>query len=223
MTVESKPVSQEPIPADVRDRAILPVLIPVGAILLTEVVVFGMSRVLLATGKNTAVVIGLVAALGILIGAAMIAARPKIKTQALIGVMAFLVIVSVAGAAWGLQRGPFYGDEGPHVQAELIVKAEGLAFDTDNIVLRSSGTVVALENEDTQAHNIAVFTSEEDLATPLFRGDLVQPADSIVYDVPELALGTFYFHCDVHPNMNGEVEVTEEGPPPPPAEEASDA
>jgi plastocyanin len=102
------------------------------------------------------------------------------------------------------------------------VKSENLAFDTDTLVLRSSGTVVALENEDTQAHNIAVFTSEEDLATPLFRGDLVQPGDDIVYDVPELALGEFYFHCDVHPNMNGAVEVTEEGPPPPP-QEASDA
>jgi plastocyanin len=222
MTVEPKTVSQEPIPADVRDRAILPVLIPVAAILLTEVVVFGMSRALLATGKNAAVAIALVAALGILIGAAMIAARPKVKTQALIGVMTFVVIVSVAAAAWGIQRGPFYGDEGPHVEADLVVRAESLVFDTDNIILRASGTVVALENEDTQAHNIAVFTSEEDLASPLFRGDLVQPADSIVYDVPELAIGTFYFHCDVHPNMNGEAEVTEEGPPPP-EEEATDA
>jgi plastocyanin len=223
MTVESKPVSQEPISPEVRDRAILPVLIPVGAILLTEIIVFSMSRVLLATGKTTAVVIALVAALGILIGAAMIAARPKVKTQALVGVMTVLVIGSAAAGAWGIQRGPFYGDEGPHVQAEVIVKAESLVFDTDTLVLRSSGTVVALENEDTQAHNIAVFTSEEDLASPLFRGDLVQPADSIVYDVPELALGTFYFHCDVHPNMNGDVEVTEEGPPPPPTQEASDA
>jgi len=223
MTVESKPIRDEPISPDVRDRAILPVLIPVGAILLTEVIVFSMSRVLLATGKTTAVAIALVAALGIVIGAAMIAAKPKVKTQALVGVMAVLVIGSVAAGAWGIQRGPFYGDEGPHVEAEVIVKAEGLVFDTDALVLRSSGTVVALENEDTQAHNIAVFTSEEDLATPLFRGDLVQPADSIVYEVPELALGTFYFHCDVHPNMNGDVEVTEEGPPPPPEQEASDA
>ena len=222
MTVESKPVSQEPLPPDVRDRAILPILIPVAAILLTEIIVFSMSQVLLASGKTAAVVIALVAALGIVIGAAFVAARPKIKTRALVGLMAVLVIGSVAAGAWGIQRGPFYGDEGPHVQAEVVVTSENLAFNTDRLVLRSSGTVVALENNDTQAHNIAVFTSEEDLASPLFRGDLVQAGDSIVYDVPELPLGGFYFHCDVHPNMNGDVEVTEEGPPPP-TQEASDA
>jgi plastocyanin len=223
MTAPSKPVSQEPLPADVRDRAVLPILIPVAAVLLTEVIVFSMSRVLLATGKTTAVVIGLVAAVGILIGAAMIAARPKINARALIGVMAVLVIGSAAAGAWGIQRGPFYGDEGPHVEADVVVKTANLAFDTDTLVLRASGTVVSLENEDTQAHNIAVFTSEEDLATPLFRGDLIQGGDSIVYEIPELAVGTFYFHCDVHPNMNGDAEVTEEGPPPPAEQEASDA
>jgi plastocyanin len=25
------------------------------------------------------------------------------------------------------------------------------------------------------------------------------------YDVPELEAGTYYFQCDVHPNMNGTV------------------
>ena len=223
MTVESKPVSQEPLPADVRDRAILPILIPVGAILLTEVIVFSMSQVLLATGKTTAVVIALVAAVGILVGAAMIAARPKIKTRALIGVMTVLVIGSAAAGAWGIQRGPFYGDEGPHVEAGVAVSAEDLAFNIDTLELKASGTSVAFENADNQAHNIAVFASEEDLSSPLFRGDIIQGGSNIVYEVPEIAVGTYYFHCDVHPNMNGDVEVTEEGPPPPPSQEASDA
>ncbi len=211
------------VPADVRDRAILPVLIPVGAILLTEVIVFSMSRVLLATGKNTAVAIALVAAVGILVVSTIVARRPKVTTRALAGLMTVLVIGAAAAGAWAIQRGPFYGDEGPHVEADVVVKAENLAFSVETLELKASGTALAFENADTQAHNIAVFTSEEDLASPLFRGDITQAGSDVVYEVGAIAVGSYYFHCDVHPNMNGDVEVTEKGPAPPADQEATDA
>ena len=41
---------------DLRERAVLPVLIPLLAIVLTEIIVFSMSRVLLAVDKNMSVV-----------------------------------------------------------------------------------------------------------------------------------------------------------------------
>jgi len=40
---------------ELRERAILPVVIPIGAIVFTEIIVFSLSRVLLATGHLIAV------------------------------------------------------------------------------------------------------------------------------------------------------------------------
>jgi plastocyanin len=30
---------------------------------------------------------------------------------------------------------------------------------------------------------------------------------TVTYDIPALDAGTYYFHCDVHPTMNGSVVV----------------
>jgi plastocyanin len=208
---------------ELRERTLLPVLIPVLAILITEVVVFSMSRVLLTTGGTPAVVVALGTALAILVGAAAIAARPKIKSNAIVGLLVVLLIGSVAAAGLAMQRGPFYGDEGPHVEADLEVSAANLAFSVDTLELAAAGTVVAFANEDTQAHNIAVYPSKEQLASPLFRGDIIQGGDTVNYEIPAIDVGTYYFHCDVHPNMNGDTEVTEAGPSSPAGSEATDA
>jgi len=53
---------------ELRDRAVLPVLIPVLAIVLVEILVFSFSRVLLAAGEMPAVGIALATALAILVG-----------------------------------------------------------------------------------------------------------------------------------------------------------
>jgi plastocyanin len=167
--------------------------------------------------------VALGSALAILIGAAAIAARPKIKTNVIVGLLVVLLIGAVAAAGLAMQRGPFYGDEGPHVEADVEVSAANLAFSVDTLELAAAGTVVAFANEDTQAHNIAVYPSKEQLANPLFRGDIIQASDSINYEVPPIDVGTYYFHCDVHPNMNGDAEVTEAGPASGAGEEATDA
>src|SRR5688500_2745440 len=91
---------------DLRERAILPVLIALAAI-----IVFCMSPARLAAGKYSAIVIALGAALAILIGAAFIAARPRISTQTIIGVLTILVIGSIAAGAYGIQQKPFYERE----------------------------------------------------------------------------------------------------------------
>jgi plastocyanin len=41
----------------------------------------------------------------------------------------------------------------------------------------------------------------------LFTGDLVVGVKSVDYQIPALKPGSYYFHCDVHPDMNGTVIV----------------
>ena len=194
---------------ELRERAIYPVLIPLAAIVLTEIVVFSMSRVLLVTGKNAAVVIGLGAALAILIGAAFVAARPRIKTAPLLGFLTLLLIGTIAVGGYAMTQPAFYEREAAANRPEIEVAASNLKFDADELQIATGGTVIAFDNADTQPHNVAIYDGEDATAPPLFKGDIINGGQTIDYEVPAVEAGEYYFQCDVHPNMNG-TAVAEE-------------
>jgi plastocyanin len=88
------------------------------------------------------------------------------------------------------------------------VTAEGLAFSTDRIALPPDApTTIHFENKDAGvSHDIAIYT-DSSLGTNLFRGQIITGPASIDYSIPALKPGTYYFHCDVHPTMNGSATV----------------
>jgi plastocyanin len=104
--------------------------------------------------------------------------------------------------------------------AKVTVTAQGLQFDTGRIELPAgTPSTIHFENNDPGIqHNIAIFT-DSSLATNLFRGEIVTGPAAVDYRIPPLEPGTYYFHCDVHPTMNGTLEVKGGGggPPPPTA------
>jgi plastocyanin len=94
--------------------------------------------------------------------------------------------------------------------ANVTVTASGIAFDTSTIDLPANEpSTIHFVNEDAATqHNIAIYPSADDLANPLFRGELVTGPDEIDYVVDPLEAAEYYFHCDVHPTMNGTVSVS---------------
>jgi plastocyanin len=90
----------------------------------------------------------------------------------------------------------------------ITVIAKNLAFDTKQIDLPAGvQTTITFENQDAGTqHNIAIFT-DDTLSTVVFRGELVTGPNTVQYTIPALDPGTYYFHCDVHPTMNGSVVV----------------
>jgi len=92
--------------------------------------------------------------------------------------------------------------------ARVTVTAQGLQFDTDRIALSAGApSTIRFENDDPGIqHNIAIFT-DSSLGTNLFPGDIVTGPAAVDYRIPPLDPGTYYFHCDVHPTMNGSVAV----------------
>lgn len=200
-------MSERRMDTDLRERAVLPVLVPVAAIVVTEIVVFSMSRVLLASSKDLAVGIALVAAIGILVVAAVIARRPRIRTSTIVGLLVVLGLGTVVAGGVAAQRGAFYEREGAGGEAEAVsVSAANVAFDTTTIELGGGKATVHFRNADVVAHNIAIFPDEQTLDKALFRGEIIQGGEDTTYDI-ELEPGTYYFHCDVHPNMSGSVVV----------------
>jgi plastocyanin len=194
---------------ELRERAVFPVLIPVLAILVTEAVVFSLSRVLLATGGTQAVAIALGTALVILMGAAVIASSPKMTSSAVIGLLAVVLLGVIVAGAVAYAHGPVYPKEKGGTKAEaLVVSAQNVAFSVKALDLPAHGAVIDFRNQDTQPHNIAIFPSSAALTRALFRGAIVSPGQKASYEVGDLKPGSYYFHCDVHPTqMTGTVVV----------------
>jgi plastocyanin len=76
------------------------------------------------------------------------------------------------------------------VQAEVKVKA-----DADFSLL--------LDNKDGMPHNVAIYT-DSTAKTPVYVGEMVTNGQ-LVYDIPALKPGTYFFKCDLHPDMTGSI------------------
>lgn len=100
----------------------------------------------------------------------------------------------------------------PPTQAEkesVEVSADALAFDTQRLVFPAGIPVeIIFENRETESHNIEIFEGSEASGSPVFRGDIFAGPETRTYQVPTLEAGSYYFQCQVHPFMNGTLEVS---------------
>jgi plastocyanin len=112
------------------------------------------------------------------------------------------------GGGGGGQGGGGGGQGGGGATVNLT--ASGIAFDTSTIDLPANqpSTIHFVNEDNATQHNIAIYPSADDLANPLFRGELVTGPGEIDYAVDPLEAGEYYFHCDVHPTMSGTVNVS---------------
>ena len=86
------------------------------------------------------------------------------------------------------------------------VVAEGLAFDVETIDLAAEEpATIEFDNRDAGAqHNIAIY-EEEDASGEIFVGELITGPDTITYEFEAPPAGEYFFRCDVHPDMSGNV------------------
>lgn len=90
--------------------------------------------------------------------------------------------------------------------ADLVVTAEGTAFDTSTLVLAAGEeTTIFFRNLDGQPHNVAIYT-DESASEPLWVGQTITD-EAITETIPPLEAGEYFFRCDLHPSMNGTVVV----------------
>jgi plastocyanin len=203
--------------ARTRDRVFLPVVLPLGILALLALVLFGFSRILLSLDAVPATATALTVALSIVVVSAVAAGRSVIRASSLAAMAG--VIAGVAMLAGGIAliaispkaAGAGGGSEGGGVPA-ITVTAQNLQFDTSTINLTAdTPTTIRFDNKDAGTqHNIAIY-QDDSLQKLLFRGDLVTGPNTADYRVPGLPVGTYYFHCDVHPTMSGHVVVAEGG------------
>jgi plastocyanin len=100
------------------------------------------------------------------------------------------------------------GDPVDPAEADATVTAVDLAFDPGVVtvtVAAGEGFTLALVNEDSMPHNIAIY-ADASKSEKLFEGDVVTDG-TIVYEVEALAAGEYFFDCSLHPNMTGTLII----------------
>jgi plastocyanin len=90
--------------------------------------------------------------------------------------------------------------------ADVTITSRDMAFDQASLTIEAeSASSLRLVNEDAAPHNVAIY-SDESATESRFIGELIT-ATSIVYALPALEPGTYFFQCDLHPEMNGTLTV----------------
>jgi plastocyanin len=199
-----------------RESLLLPILIPVGALLVIVVVLYAFSRVLLSVKPNAATATALVAAAGIMAVAAFVASRKHVTGAALgafVGAAAGIAMLA-GGVAIAV-----IGPPEPEVEPfhAILVAPQGAvqkgfetsAGDPATALSVESGVPIDLEfdNEDpATGHNVQIFDGPDATAASLFDGEVITGPDQTTYAVPALPDGDYFFHCKIHPTtMTGTI------------------
>jgi plastocyanin len=203
-------VSERPM----RDRFLLPVLLPLGLLVVLALAMVGFAQILLSVTHTAATLVALVVAAAVVVVAAVAAGRPQIRTStvaSMVGAVAGVAMLAGGAALLLAAKGVEEAPEGPAVTIALA--AQGIAFTTD--ALRAPADepfAIAFDNQDVGVqHNVEIFEAEDFSGEPVFAGELVTGPAEVTYDVPALPAATYYFNCVVHPTMVGEIEVAAGG------------
>ncbi|HET7686396.1 MAG TPA: cupredoxin domain-containing protein [Candidatus Limnocylindria bacterium] len=90
--------------------------------------------------------------------------------------------------------------------ADVQLGASNMAFDQPELTASAGEAfTIGFTNDDSMPHNVAIYT-DASKGTRLFEGE-VTDRGSVIYEVPALAPGTYYFDCSLHPGMTGTLVV----------------
>ncbi len=148
-----------------RDRFLLPILIPVGALAFIAFLALAVSYVLLNVPHAVATGIALMLAFNMLMGFAAAAAKPNLGRSSmgmLVGIAFVPLLVGGVAAAGVVEFPDAHGDdhgegEGPVVE----IAASNLQFDKDELVVPAdTAFVLEFDNQEAQPHNVAILEEE---------------------------------------------------------------
>lgn len=124
----------------------------------------------------------------------------------LVPVLGLLVVAFVLVACSGANAAP----SGPARSADpnaLQISSKDLKFSTDKLVAPAGRAFqIVYDNQESSPHNVAIYT-DQSASTKVFAEDPFGGPKEVVFDVPAIAAGSYFFRCDVHPDMKGTLEV----------------
>ncbi|HEY6058369.1 MAG TPA: cupredoxin domain-containing protein [Candidatus Limnocylindrales bacterium] len=123
----------------------------------------------------------------------------RFATILTLGALAILV-----GACSGASAGE-PAASGPAVDASVVVSARDIKFEQAELAAPANvAFALRFDNHDSAPHNVSIYT-DSSAGTAAFKGEIFGGDGSRTYQVPALAAGSYYFRCDVHPDMHGTI------------------
>jgi plastocyanin len=123
----------------------------------------------------------------------------RLLSAALITV-AIVIVAACTGASGGAVA--------PSIDPNALrISANNLVFSTDTLSAPADEPFqIAFDNQEGAPHNVAIYR-DSSAAEKVFGEDPFSGPAVVVYEVPALAAGTYFFRCDVHPDMTGELSA----------------
>jgi plastocyanin len=192
-----------------REINLLPLGLPAVGLFAIFSLMFFMSRVLLAVPEQASTAIALLVAVLILASATLVTLRPNVSSRALVAILAVAGVALCGGGVAAAALGPRKVEKPENAPLGTIkVAAKGISFVEKEITLKADHpSEISFRNEDKGTlHNIAIF-ADAGFTRREFTGDVVMGPTKVDYRFLAPAAGTYYFRCDIHPNMQGKVVV----------------
>jgi plastocyanin len=115
-------------------------------------------------------------------------------------------VTVVPPGAPGGGEGPGGGGPG----GALDLTAKGIAFQPTTLTAQANTpfTIHFTNDDPSTPHNVAIFGGADASAPSVFQGEVITGPASADYSVDALPPGSYFFHCDVHPQqMTGTITV----------------
>ena len=200
-----------------RDRLVMPILLPLGILAVMAAALFGFSRILLSLTPTAATVTAIVVATGVVVTASVAAGRKQVRLStlgAMLGVTAGVAMLA-GGVALAVVGGTEEEPGGGGQKPVVTLAAANIAFEPTSLTVPAAEAfTLRFHNEDANTqHNVQIFDDPEFGGTPLFSGALITGVRQTDYEVDPLEAGAYFFRCEVHPTtMTGKIQAAPSGP-----------
>jgi plastocyanin len=119
-------------------------------------------------------------------------------------VLGFVVIAAIGAACSSASAQP--QPSGPVDANGPTIVAKDMKFSPSTVEIAAGKNVtVHFDNQDNAPHNVAIY-KDAGSSEKVSVGEIVTAAEADQV-VPALVAGTYFFRCDVHPDMKGSIVV----------------
>jgi plastocyanin len=208
------------LPDPVRDRLLLPLLLPLLAMAAIALYVLNISRVFLAGGNGAAsVVTGVIVTVGILVGAGVISATPRLRSSTLTMTLALLMVMVVSAGLITLGPSEEHGEgegagfqqpEGPPTSFLEVDALASLRFQSDEFTV--AGGILEITYVDKGGSHTLVFDEPE------FAGFRLAVPGGPEKGKVEIEAGEYTIYCDIPGHRAAGMEAQLAVTPPPEGE-----